>query len=141
MLNQFADASASGPSYCSHATEPAVRRLSGIRAKLILILLAFGMLTAVAIFLVFLFSRTTFENAFSLQFETLAAQVNDVIDRNLYERYGDVQAFALNVAVRNPANYRNPSPDNDLAAAMGGYMIGYGLCKLMLLVDVNGEVL
>ncbi len=121
--------------------DPPISRLSGIRAKLIGILLTFGVIPALAVFAVFFFTRETFERAFEAQFESLAVQVGDVIDRNLYERYGDIQAFTLNVAARDPANYRKPGAKNPLVAAMDGYMTNYGLYKLTMLVDAKGEIL
>jgi methyl-accepting chemotaxis protein len=71
----------------------------------------------------------------------MAVQINELIDRNLFERYGDVQAFGLNQAATDPANWGNPAADNPLISAMNGYMTGYGIYKLMLLVDPQGEVL
>ena len=66
--------------------------------------------------------------------------LNDLIDRNLFERYGDVQAFGLNTAVQDRSNWRAASADNPLIRAMNGYMTGYGIYKLMLLVDPAGRV-
>ncbi len=35
------------------------------------------------------------------QFQTTAEHIADKIDRNLFERYGDVQAFGLNTILRS----------------------------------------
>jgi len=70
-----------------------------------------------------------------------ATAVNDVIDRNLFERYGDVQAFGLNAAAHDALNWRNQNPDNPLIRSINGYMTGYGIYRLMLLVDTSGQVL
>jgi methyl-accepting chemotaxis protein len=51
-----------------------------------------------------------------------------------------VQAFGLNAAVQDQANWRNPSVANPLVSAMNGYMTGYGIYRLMLLVDTKGEI-
>jgi hypothetical protein len=42
------------------------------------------------------------------------------VDRILFERYGDVQAFALNTAARGHANRRHGDTGNPLVAAMNG---------------------
>ena len=142
MSNRFLDNSAQLQAADDQGIPPSsVGRFSGIRTRLIAILLVFGVLPALAVFGVFNNSQDTFKEAFGKQYSTLASQVGDVIDRNLYERYGDVQAFTQNVAARDPANYRKPGPANPLVAAMDGYMTNYGLYKLTMLVDAKGDVL
>jgi methyl-accepting chemotaxis protein len=71
----------------------------------------------------------------------LATDVGDVLDRNLFERYGDVQAFGVNVAVRNRANWYEPSESkNEITRAMNKYMELYGLYSLMIMTDLQGKV-
>jgi hypothetical protein len=36
----------------------------------------------------------------------MAVSIGDTIDRNLFERYDDVQAFGLNAAAANPEYWR-----------------------------------
>jgi methyl-accepting chemotaxis protein len=72
--------------------------------------------------------------------ETSAAAISDVIDRNLFERYGDVQAFGLNRAAQDQANWGNVTAGNPLVQSMNGYMTGAGVYKLMLLLDMQGNV-
>ncbi len=115
--------------------------LNQIRSKLSVMFLLFGILPALAIFAVFFVSESKFETAFMKPAEFNAAAINDVIDRNLFERYGDVQAFGLNAAAHDPANWSDRSAGNPLTAAMNGYMTGYGIYRLMVLVDTVGQVL
>lgn len=115
--------------------------LKKIRGKLVAILLAFGLVPSMAILLTYELNESTFRDSFADRIKVSAAALNDVIDRNLFERYGDVQAFGLNVATREQANWKNPASDNPLIQAMNGYMTGYGIYKLMLLVDLNGNLL
>ncbi len=112
-----------------------------IRGKLTLLFLLFGMVPVMAITPIVMskldeMQKTTLDNQ-----QATAAAINETIDRNLFERYGDVQAFGLNTAAHNPANWHNPSVDNPLLAAMDGYMANYGLYKLMLLVGTDGQLL
>jgi methyl-accepting chemotaxis protein len=111
-----------------------------IRTKLSVLFLAFGVLPALALFLVYEFSLPQFEKPYMDKAEHAAKSINDVIDRNLFERYGDVQAFGLNAAAHDPVNWGVATPDNPLIAAMNGYMTGYGIYKLMVLVDTTGRV-
>ncbi|MDW5416121.1 diguanylate cyclase [Iodobacter sp. CM08] len=61
-----------------------------------------------------------------------AESVIDKIDRNLFERYGDVQMIALNAAVRG-------SPETTAAAA-NAYVRAYGFYDLMIAVDMQGKI-
>lgn len=112
-----------------------------IRSKLIALFLLFGVAPATVLLGILLGQTGAFQQAMSTKMALSASQINDVIDRNLFERYGDVQAFGLNTAAHDPQNWRRPNGDNALIEAMNGYMKGYGIYKLMLLVSPSGDVL
>jgi methyl-accepting chemotaxis protein len=65
--------------------------------------------------------------------QTLAEETIDKIDRNLFERYGDVQAFAANPKARGDAKA--------LRSAANHYTRLYGIYDLMLIVDRDGKIL
>lgn len=67
-------------------------------------------------------------------------QIGAVLNRNLFERNGDVQAFALNPLARDPTVWRKPGA-GPLVEAMNGYVRLYGMYRLILLVSPQGEVL
>lgn len=70
-----------------------------------------------------------------------AASINDVIDRNLFERYGDVQAFGTNAVIAERESWYQPgSGRNKIAAATNRYMALYGLYELGMMVDLEGRV-
>ncbi len=65
---------------------------------------------------------------------TLQAQsAADKIDRNLFERYGDVQAFAFHPLAQG-------SPE-EFQQAANFYMKTYGIYDLMILADTEGKVI
>lgn len=71
-----------------------------------------------------------------------AVNVADKIDRNLFERYGDVQAFGINPAVQDRANwYKVGAEQNAIVAAMNNYVALYGIYPVMILVDMSGKVI
>jgi hypothetical protein len=71
-----------------------------------------------------------------------AVNVADKIDRNLFERYGDVQAFGINPAVQDRTNwYKVGSDKNAIVAAMNNYVALYGIYPIMILVDMSGKVI
>ncbi len=111
-----------------------------IAIKLVALLVVFGVLPAITMFVVFEFSKENFKEVTRQPFLENAVSIGDTIDRNLFERYGDVQAFGLNAAAHDKANWKKPSQDNPLVNAMNGYMTGYGIYKLMLLLDLEGNV-
>ncbi|MBI5767742.1 MAG: methyl-accepting chemotaxis protein [Verrucomicrobia bacterium] len=75
-------------------------------------------------------------------YRATSADMLDTIDRNLFERYGDVQAFGLNHALRNRADWHQPgAAANSIVAAMNGYVANYGFYPLMIAVDLEGRVI
>ena len=76
-------------------------------------------------------------NARNLQ--TVAADIADKVDRNLFERYGDVQAFALNTVLRNKDFWYDPT--SPIVASMNSYVDTYDIYYLTLLVDLEGKVI
>lgn len=111
-----------------------------IAHKLVALLLVFSLIPAATIFLSYKFEEGEFRLAFREPVAQLAIAIGDVIDRNLFERYGDVQAFALNASVKDTSNWGNASADNPLIQSMNGYTTGYGIYKLMLVIDLDGNV-
>jgi methyl-accepting chemotaxis protein len=76
-------------------------------------------------------------NAHNLQ--TVAAEIADKIDRNLFERYGDVQAFALNTVLRKKEFWYDPT--SPIVASMNSYVDTYDIYYLTVLVDLEGKVI
>ncbi|MEJ0058800.1 MAG: HAMP domain-containing protein [Terricaulis sp.] len=68
-----------------------------------------------------------------------ATTIGAAVNANLFERYGDVQAFGFNAVAYDPANWRNTS--GPLVTAMDQYMRAYGIYDVMILADPQGRVL
>ncbi len=64
--------------------------------------------------------------------EAAAVSAGELIDRNLFERYGDAQAFAVSPAVR-----RSPAAADEVADTLMGL---YGVYDLMVVTDAAGVV-
>ena len=75
------------------------------------------------------------------EFAGIAESIADRIDRNLFERYGDVQAFGANDAVRNQDNWGKSPEENPIVAAMNRYVDLYDIYYLTILVDLDGKVI
>ncbi len=125
----------------AQANAPSGRRYRfNVAAKLAALLVLFGLLPAALVFVMVMADYDDMARPSLLRFREAAISVNDIIDRNLFERYGDVQAFTENTATRERANWGKPGDDNPLVTAMNAYMTNYGVYKLMLLVDDKGVV-
>lgn len=63
------------------------------------------------------------------------------IERNLFERYGDVQAFGLNQGVHDTKRWYVRGAENKVSQIMDQYMSTYTpIYELMVLVDTQGKV-
>src|SRR5689334_2842352 len=106
-----------------------------IRAKLIALFLIVGLVpvAVVAQKSYSAASQSLAQNARNAQKE-LAANASDKLDRNLFERYGDVQAFAKS----DPAKSMDPARLNRfMNTMMGTYTPIY---KLMVVADMRGRI-
>lgn len=112
-----------------------------VRVKLVILLLLIGMLPAFGIFEAFQYQGKNIKESFLTSYEGSAINLMDIIDRNLYERYGDVQAFGYNTAAYDSNNWKNPTATNPLVVAMNNYAVAYGFYSLMLLVAPDGSLL
>jgi methyl-accepting chemotaxis protein len=88
-------------------------------------------LTAVAV-LSFRQSRATLRENAEASLNRQAFALADKIDRNLFERYGDVQAFAFHPGARGG--------QGQAAAAANFFMQAYGLYDLAVVVDRDGRI-
>ena len=65
----------------------------------------------------------------------------DKIDRNLFERYGDVQAFGFNAVVEDRSQwYKVGAANNRIVDRTNAYVAAYGMYVLSTLVDAEGRV-
>ena len=114
----------------------------GISAKLTALFLLFGSVPMVIVGLIAYNASLTIEGSVGSRFHAMAEGVADKIDRNLFERYGDVQAFGLNqVLDQKDVWYRAEPEDNPISQVINQYVDTYDLYSLSLLVDLEGRVI
>ncbi|MCB1059863.1 MAG: methyl-accepting chemotaxis protein [Calditrichaeota bacterium] len=82
--------------------------------------------------------KAAFEGSRVVQSE--AVQLADKIDRNLFERYGDVQAFGLNRIIGEKRNEWYKRNDNQIVDVMNEYVATYGIYYLTIFCDLDGKV-
>lgn len=113
-----------------------------LKTKLVVAFLCVGVIPALLLQVVSMNGAGTFEKRFPEQYQTYAEALADKIDRNLFERYGDVQAFGYNAAILDKSQwYQKGSEANRISDVMNKYVVAYGLYPLMVLVDLEGRVI
>jgi methyl-accepting chemotaxis protein len=111
-----------------------------IKTKLTLLLLSFSILPLLGVLPVILNKLGEMKADVVKEQALLAGSTGKAIDRNLFERYGDVQAFTTNAASKDTANWYQTDGSSALVSSMNAYMTNYGLYKVMMVVDLEGRV-
>lgn len=111
-----------------------IPRFESLSTKLLLCCLALGLLPlAVTGLLSYRQSRTALLNRTGETLEGMADAAIDKIDRNLFERYGDVQSCAFHPGARG-------TPEEATATA-NFFTKAYGFYDLMILADLDGKII
>jgi methyl-accepting chemotaxis protein len=113
-----------------------------VARKLALLCLAFGLVPVAIVSIIMLQqSATASRERAADRLRESAGHVADKIDRNLFERYGDVQAFGFNDAVLDNSHwYKVGAASNRIVERTNAYVAAYGMYKLSMLVDRAGKV-
>ncbi len=110
--------------------------------KFVCLLLAFALLPLVATAWIGNRASKEVESAFAGNLTSTAAHLADKVDRNLFERYGDVQAFGTNDIVQDKSYwYKTAEKENGIVTAMNAYVDLYDMYYLTILVDLDGKVI
>ncbi|MFP4542255.1 MAG: methyl-accepting chemotaxis protein [Opitutales bacterium] len=111
-----------------------------LREKLLLPTIAFVVLIVAALFLTIRGKTPEIERQRAGALAATANSIQNTIDRNLFERYGDVQAFALNTTAHRDLTTLDEAARRQIVRALDGYITGYGCYSLALVVDPQGTV-
>ncbi len=112
-----------------------------IRNKLLAMFLGAGLVPTLIIGGIGWLSSKNIEQLSVREFEGIAENLIDTIDRNLFERYGDVQAFCLNTVAQDEEQWYKKEGDSLLVNAMNGYVDCYDIYAFTVLVDRDGDVI
>jgi methyl-accepting chemotaxis protein len=108
-------------------------RFKSLRAKLLCSFLLIGLIPATLIGVVaYQRSNDTILAETGTRFQSIAEEFADKVDRNLFERYGDVQAFAANPDARGEAEA--------VTKVANFYTQTYGIYDLMIVADADGKI-
>ncbi len=112
-----------------------------VTAKLVAVFVVFGSVPMAVVGWMGYSAVAQITDAIGANFKSQAGNIADKIDRNLFERYGDVQAFALNRILGERQNWYVPGANNEISAVMNEYVKTYGIYNITMLVDMEGDVI
>lgn len=110
-----------------------------LSTRLILSMAAGGLIPLIALVVFSLTQANTISRMASEEMNTLAITSLDIIERNLFERYGDVQAFATN-RVLDAEDWNDPQAGQSITTAINNYIRLYGIYNLSMVLDEKGKV-
>ncbi len=111
-----------------------------IAAKLVSVFVIFGIVPMAVVGYLGSSASKEMEEAVGYRIQGVAENIGDKIDRSLFERYGDVQAFASNRIVGEKYSWYSKE-GNEIAEAMDQYVATYGIYYLSIFVDTAGDVI
>ena len=114
----------------------------GLTSKLVILLVVFASIPMAIVAFIGFTAAKGMEEGVAKHFQVTAETIGDKIDRNLFGRYGDVQAFATNRIVYERYHWYTPGErNNEIARAMNDYVKTYGIYFLTIFVDKDGDVI
>jgi hypothetical protein len=113
-----------------------------LRAKLVSAFVIVGIVPACVLGWRIITATGAMADDIGQSYRVQAAVIADKIDRNLFERYGDVQAFGMNDAVLDQSSWYQVGADkNKIVAVSNKYANLYGFYLLSMMVDTSGRVI
>ena len=113
----------------------------GLKGKLIGVVSLLMLAGFAAVFLTVRQEAKRLERDRLISLSVAARSVQDKIDRNLFERYGDVQAFSLNRTFHRDLSKLTPAEIEGLTGLLNDYAKSYGCYVLSVVLDPAGKVL
>ncbi len=110
-----------------------------LKWKQTILFLLTGLVPLLSVMVINTISFKEIKNINAQNLQGIATHIADKIDRNLFERYGDVQAFGLNTAIRVRNFWYKPGAV--IEQVMNKYVDTYDIYYFTLLVDLEGNVI
>ena len=120
---------------------PAVGGSFTLTKKLVTLFVVFGVAPIIALGSIAFLAAGGMGTALRQRVAANSANLCDVIDRNLFERYGDAQAAGLNHVILDTKSWYKPGEINPIPATMDRFVAAYGMYYLSLLVDLDGKLI
>lgn len=111
-----------------------------LSTRIILSMAAAGLIPLLGLVALAIQGANTIAKMASEEMLTMSRDCMDIIERNLFERYGDVQAFASN-RVLKAENWKDPAVNKEIVDAINTYVRLYGIYSLSMVLDQDGRVI
>jgi methyl-accepting chemotaxis protein len=111
------------------------------RTVLACALMSAGLVPAIVVGGVAYKATNTISDGIGDRYRQSSADLLDKVDRFLFERYGDVQAFAANRTVLHQEDWYATDRSTPIHEAMNTYATLYGIYDLLTFVDLEGRVI
>ena len=113
----------------------------GVKAKIIIPAVAALLISLGAIYIAVLREAKVLETSRMTALASAARSVQDKIDRCFFERYGDVQAFALNRMFHRDLKTLTDAERMSIVSLLDDYAKSYGCYDLSLVADPAGKII
>ncbi|MBI2421937.1 MAG: methyl-accepting chemotaxis protein [Candidatus Hydrogenedentes bacterium] len=112
-------------------------------AKLAILFTIAGLIPCALFSLIAFRATNQMEQGNLSRMEGYATVIADKIDRNLFERYGDVQAFSKNTVLQDQSQWyaADTAESNGIVRVLNSYIDIYDLYYLTIMVDLEGKVI
>ena len=111
-----------------------------IRVKLFAACLGLALAPLAVIGFVTWRTASSLEAATAKELKSVAETIGDKIDRCMFERYGDVQAFAANPVFADREQWGKRDESEPLVKTINKYIELYGIYYLTLVIDADGKL-
>ncbi len=112
----------------------------GLRSQLLVPTIGLLALTCLAFFVSVVLETKGVADERYAAITNQAASIQGKLDRFLFERYGDVQAFGLNEAVRRDLGGLGESERSAISRTINDYVAAYGCYPVSVVLDRSGRV-
>lgn len=112
----------------------------GLKGKIILPAVTVLLLSLAAVYVAVLREAKVLENSSMTSLASAARSVQDQIDRCMFERYGDVQAFGLNRTFHRDLKTFTDAERMGIISLLDDYAKSYGCYDLSLVADTTGKI-
>ncbi len=104
-----------------------------LKAKIIGVNIVGLVVLGIIVFLIFFNGQNEIMSRTQAGFSSYSDNLQAAVAAQFYERYGDVQAFAMNADIQS-------NDHNTIVAELNEYVVLYGIYDLIMLVDTKGNL-
>ncbi len=113
---------------------------SSLRSKILVPAIGALVVTAVAVIGALVFASNSMRAERLHTVEWAAAHAQNKVDRTMFERYGDAQAFGLNDEFHQDLSQAGADARRSMATLLDNYVATYGCYDLIVVLDPRGRV-